>query len=89
MNRKQNEYRITNTKQQATTVPFKFHDYKDSVMRVAWILWVPTMLSRDILLQVKVDHLGRVHSDQMVLEMIRQGAGPVDQQLSRGQVSQN
>jgi hypothetical protein len=29
------------------------------------------MCSRDILLQAKGDHLGRVHSDQMVLEMIR------------------
>jgi hypothetical protein len=40
-NRKQNEYRITNTKQQASAVPFKFCYYKDSVMRVAMILWVP------------------------------------------------
>jgi hypothetical protein len=31
------------------------------------------MYSRDILLQAKGDHLGRVHSDQMVLEMIRGG----------------
>jgi hypothetical protein len=34
---------------------------------------VPTMRSRDILLQAKGDHLDRVHSDQMVPEMIRQG----------------
>jgi hypothetical protein len=27
----------------------------------------------DILLQAKGDHLDQVHSDQMVLEMIRQG----------------
>jgi hypothetical protein len=42
-------------------------------MRVAGILLVPTMHSRDILLQAKGDHLDRVHSDQMVLEMIRRG----------------
>jgi hypothetical protein len=42
-------------------------------MRVARILRVPTMHSRDILLQAKRDHLDRVHSDKMVLEMIRQG----------------
>ncbi len=63
MKRKLKEYRITNTKQQACAVPVKFHDYKDSVMRVAGILWVPTMHSRDILLQAKGDHLGQVHSD--------------------------
>jgi hypothetical protein len=60
-------------KQQASAVPVKFRDYKDSVMRVARILWVPTMRSRDILLQAKGDHLSQVHSDQMVLKMIRQG----------------
>jgi hypothetical protein len=60
-------------KQQTSAVPVRFRDYKDSVMRVAGILWVPTMPSRDILLQAKGDHLGRVHSDQMVLEMIRRG----------------
>jgi hypothetical protein len=42
-------------------------------MRVAVILRVPTMHSRDILLQAKGDHLDQVHSDQIVLEMIRQG----------------
>ncbi len=42
-------------------------------MRVAGILRVPTVRSRDIVLQAKGDHLGWVHSDQMVLEMIRQG----------------
>ncbi len=42
-------------------------------MRVAVILRVPTMHSRDILLQAKGDHLDRVRSDQMVLEMIRRG----------------
>ncbi len=42
-------------------------------MRVAGILRVPTIRSRDILLQAKGDHLDRVHSDQMVLEMIRRG----------------
>ncbi len=35
------------------------------------------------------DHLDRVHSDQMVLEMIRQGRLPVEQKLSGGQESQN
>ncbi len=39
-------------------------------MRVAGILQVPTMHSRDILLQAKGDYLD---SDQMVLEMIRRG----------------
>jgi hypothetical protein len=29
------------------------------------------MCSKDILVQAKGDHLDRVHSDQMVLEMIR------------------
>jgi hypothetical protein len=42
-------------------------------MRVTGILQVATMHSRDILLQAKGDHLDRVHSDQMVLDMIRQG----------------
>jgi hypothetical protein len=32
-----------------------------------------TMCSRDILLQAKEDHLHQVHSDQMVLKMIRGG----------------
>jgi hypothetical protein len=36
-----------NTKQQASAVPVGFCDYKDSVMRVAGMLWVPTMHSRD------------------------------------------
>ncbi len=40
-------------KQQAIAVQVKFRDYKDSVMREAVILWVPTMLPRDILLQAK------------------------------------
>jgi hypothetical protein len=31
------------------------------------------MRSRDILQQANGDHLNRVHSDQMVLEMIRRG----------------
>jgi hypothetical protein len=42
-----------NTKQQASAVPLEFRDYKDSVMRVARILQVPTMRSKDILLQAK------------------------------------
>jgi hypothetical protein len=69
----QKEYRIMNTKQQASAVPVKFCDYKDSVMRVAWILWISTMRSREILLQAKGDHLGRAHSDQIVLKVIRRG----------------
>ncbi len=51
-----------NTKQQASAVPLEFCDYKDSVMSVARILQVPTMHSKDILLQAKGDHLGRVHT---------------------------
>jgi hypothetical protein len=62
-----------NTKQRTSAVVVKFHDYKDSVMRVTGILRVPTMRSRDILLQANGDHLGKVHSDQMVLKMIRRG----------------
>jgi hypothetical protein len=57
MNRKLNEYRIKNTKQQASAVLVEFSDYKDRVMRVAGILRVPTMRSRNILLQA--DHLGQ------------------------------
>ncbi len=56
-----------------SALPVKFHNYNDSVKRVAGRLRVPTMHSRDILLQDKGDHLGQVHSDQMVLEMIRCG----------------
>ncbi len=37
-------------------------------------LLVPTMHSKDILLQAKGDHLDRVHLDQMVHEMIRRGS---------------
>jgi hypothetical protein len=33
----------------------------------------PNMHSRDILRKAKGDHLDRVHSDQMVLKMIRRG----------------
>jgi hypothetical protein len=54
-----------------SAVPVEFHNYNDSVTRVAGRLRVPTMRSRDILLQAKGDHLGQVHSGQMVLEMIR------------------
>ncbi len=46
-------------------------------MRVAGILQVPTMRLRDILLQAKGDHLQAGE------------AGPVEQQLSGGQESQN
>jgi hypothetical protein len=52
-----------------SAVPVKFH-YNDSAMRVARGLRVPTMHSRDILLQAKEDHLDQDHSDHMVLEMI-------------------
>jgi hypothetical protein len=44
-----------------------------SVIRAAGTLWVPTMHSRDILQQAKGYHLYLVHSDQMVLEIIRRG----------------
>jgi hypothetical protein len=40
MNRKQNEYRITNTKQQVSAVQVEFRDDKDNVMRVAGILLI-------------------------------------------------
>jgi hypothetical protein len=56
-----------------SAVPVKFHNHKDSVMRVAGILQVRTMHSRVILWQAKEDYLDRVHSDQMVLKMIRRG----------------
>ncbi len=70
-------------KQQASAVPVKFCDYKDSVMRVAGILWVPTMRSRDTLLQAKGDHLG-LRSDGS--QMIRRGeVGLVEPELSRVQ----
>ncbi len=36
-----------------SAVSVEFHNYNDSVMRVAGRLWVPTMCSRDILLQAK------------------------------------
>jgi hypothetical protein len=73
-----------------SAVPVEFHNYNDSVTRVAGRLRVPIMCSRDILLQAKGDHLGRVNSDQMVLEMIRWGeAGPVEPQLSGSRESQN
>jgi hypothetical protein len=49
-NRKLNEYRIMSTKQQVSAILVEFLDYMDSVIRVARILWVPTMHSRDILL---------------------------------------
>ncbi len=42
-------------------------------MRVAKRLWVPTMHSRDILLQAKGNHLDRVHSEQRIIDMIRRG----------------
>jgi hypothetical protein len=58
---------------QCSTVPVEFHNCNDSVTRVTGRLRVPTMRSKDILLQAKGDHLGQVHSDQMVLEMIRGG----------------
>jgi hypothetical protein len=36
-----------------SAVPVKFHNYSDSLMRVAGRLQVPTMHSRDFLLQAK------------------------------------
>jgi hypothetical protein len=56
-----------------SAVPVVFQNHNESVMRAAGILRVPTMHSGDILQQAKGDHLGRVHSDHMILEMIRQG----------------
>ncbi len=53
-----------------SAVPVEFHNYKDSVMKAAGTLRVPTKHSRDILHKAKEDHLDRVHSDQMVLKMI-------------------
>jgi hypothetical protein len=45
-------------------------EYKE---KVAGINWVSYYDSRDMLHKAKWDHLDRVHSDQMVLEMIRRG----------------
>ncbi len=56
-----------------STLLVKFQNQKHNVERAAGIFWVPTMRSRDILQQDKGDHLDQVHSDQMVLEMIRWG----------------
>jgi hypothetical protein len=56
-----------------SAVPVKFHNYNDNVTRVAGRFRVPTIRSKDILLQAKGDHLCRIHSDQMVLQMIRLG----------------
>ncbi len=56
-----------------SAVPIEFHNHKDSVMRVAGILQDRTMHSRVALWQAKEDYLDQVHSDQMVLEMIRRG----------------
>ncbi len=61
-----------------SVLPVKFHNHKDSVMRAAGILRVPTMHSKDFLLQAKGDHLDQVHSDQVVLEMIGGEAGLVE-----------
>jgi hypothetical protein len=44
---------MTNMKQLASAVPVKFCDYKDCVMTVAGILRVPTICSKDILLQAR------------------------------------
>jgi hypothetical protein len=48
-----------------------FQNHRDNVKRAARILPVPTMHSMDILQQANQNHLDQVHSDQMVLEMIR------------------
>ncbi len=53
-----------------SAVLVKFHNYNE---RLARIWQVPTMRSRDILLQAKGDQLDQVRSDQVVLEMIRRG----------------
>jgi hypothetical protein len=80
---------VTSSQPRSTT-PIVFHNYKDSVMRVAGILRVPTMCSRDILLQqAKKDHFYQVYSDQMVLEMIRVGGWSSRAVVSVSQESQN
>jgi hypothetical protein len=72
--RKEPPNNFVTSSQPHSRIPIVFHNYKDSVMRVAGIFWVPTMCSRDILLQqAKKDHFYQVYSDQMVLEMIRGG----------------
>ncbi len=59
--------------QRPSAVPVEFHNCNDRVTKVAGKLQVPTMCSGDILLQARGDHLGQIHSDQMVIEMIRRG----------------
>jgi hypothetical protein len=84
---------ITNTKQRASAVLVKFYDYKDSVVREAGILRggrVPTMRSRDVLLQAQG---GSSWLSPLSLDGSRDDkageAGPVELQLSGGQESQN
>ncbi len=57
-------------------VSVEFHNYKDSVMRVARILWVPIAL-KDILQKVKGITLIESNQTQMVLVGVRQDVGPV------------
>ncbi len=40
-------------RQQASAVPVEFCDYKNNVMRIVGRLWVPSIRSRNILLQAK------------------------------------
>jgi hypothetical protein len=62
----------------------------DSDTRAARILQNPTIHSRDLLNQVKGNHLDWVHSDQMdSRDDQAEEAGPVEAELSRGQESQN
>ncbi len=58
-----------------SVVSVVFQNHKDSVMRAGQDIMGSycMMHSKDILQQAKGDHLDRVHSDQMFLEMIRRG----------------
>jgi hypothetical protein len=90
MNRKQNEYRKMNPNQQTSAIPVRFCDYKDSVMRVAWISWVPTMHSWGTFC-FKPRGIIWVESTQIRSFLRWSGgeAGPVEPQVSRDQESQN
>jgi hypothetical protein len=62
--------------QPPNAVLVEFHTYKDSVMRAAGMLLVPTMCSRDILHQAKGDHLD-LRSDGSQYDQAEE-AGPVE-----------
>jgi hypothetical protein len=78
-------------KQQAIEVPVKFSDYKDSVIKVAEILWVPTVLCDQGTFCFKPRGIILVESTQIKwCQDVQAGeAGPIELQLSRGQESQN